>query len=290
MAKEGDIKRVELKVTVHCCDGCKKKVKKILRSIEGVLNVEIDTMEPKVTVLGNVEPQKLIKKLSKVGKQAEIWSCNNQNATKEDKESRVSPSTKSDTENLSSGREPMNRSETHHEPMNHLETHREPMNHSETHREPMNHSETQRATSTEKHTESVVSKEGAGSKGLDQKNDTLYGCTSGMIRTGNPLLYQPEASGVLIHPSITTHDGAYKVISRDTLPQQYYYMVEPARGPVILPYCAVYPYNAPPVCTRRPELYNYGQTMLEPPVQAPASTTVLGDYFNDENTVGCQIM
>ncbi|KAL8097568.1 uncharacterized protein LOC141683265 [Apium graveolens] len=265
MAKEGDIKRVELKVTVHCCDGCRKKVKKILRSTEGVLNVEIDTVEPKVTVLGNVEPQKLIKKLSKVGKQAEIWSCNNQNATKGKKESSMSPSMKSDTENLSSGRETMNHSETRHEPMN--------------------HSETQRATSTDKHTESVVSKEGAGNKGLDHKDDTFYG-TSGMVRTGNPLLHQPEASGVLIHPSYTTHDGAYKVISQDTFTPQYYYMVEPARGPVILPYCAVYP----PVYTRSPEPYNYGQTMLEPPVQPPASTTGLGDYFNDENTVGCLIM
>lgn len=235
----------------------------------GVLNVEIDTMEPKVTILGNVEPQKLIKKLSKVGKQAEIWSCNNQNATKETKESSMSPSVKSDTENLSSGREPMNDSETHHQPMN--------------------HSETQRVPITDKHTESVVSKEGAGNKGLDHKDVNFYG-TSGMVRTGNPLLHQPQASGVLLHPSITTNDGAYKVISTDTFAQQYYYMVEPARGPVILPYYAVYPYNAPPVYTPSPEPYNYGQTMLEPPVQAPASTTVLGDYFNDDNTVGCQIM
>lgn len=225
----------------------------------GVLNVEIDTMEPKVTILGNVEPKTLIKKLSKVGKQAEIWSKNNQNATKENKESRVSPSIKIETENFASDLKQMN------------------------------HSETPPATSTDKHTESVVSKEGAGNKELDHKAVTFYG-TSGMVRTGNPLLHQPEASGVLIHPGITTHDGACKVISTDTFTQQYYYMVEPARGPVILPYCAVYPCKATPVYTRSPELYNYAETILEPPVQAPASTTVLGDYFNDENTVGCQIM
>ncbi|KAL1812192.1 hypothetical protein DCAR_0624389 [Daucus carota subsp. sativus] len=258
MAKEGDIKKVELNVSVHCCDGCKKKVKKILRKTEGVLNVEIDTVEPKVTVLGNVEPQKLIKKLLKVGKQAEIWSYNDQNATKENKESRMPPSKKSDTEFSAPGGEQMN------------------------------HAETQRATSPDKHTESAVSKEGAGNKGLDHK-DINHGA-AGMLRTVNPLLHQPEASGVLIHPSIATHDGARRVISPDTLTQQYYYMVEPPRGPVIMPYYAVYPYNAAPVYTRGPELQNYGQIMMEPPVQAPASTTVLGDYFNDENTVGCQIM
>lgn len=29
------IQKVELKVSVNCCDGCKKKVKKVLQSIEG---------------------------------------------------------------------------------------------------------------------------------------------------------------------------------------------------------------------------------------------------------------
>lgn len=41
----------------------------------GVLKTEIDPVNPKVTVLGNVEPQVLIKKLAKAGKQAELRSC-----------------------------------------------------------------------------------------------------------------------------------------------------------------------------------------------------------------------
>ncbi|KAK4772172.1 hypothetical protein SAY86_013947 [Trapa natans] len=74
MAKESDLKRIELKVTVDCCDGCKRKVKKLLQSIEGVLKVEIDPVNPKVTVFGNVEPPVLVKKLAKAGKQADLRS------------------------------------------------------------------------------------------------------------------------------------------------------------------------------------------------------------------------
>ncbi|KAF4376009.1 hypothetical protein G4B88_029373 [Cannabis sativa] len=64
--------KVELKVFIHCCDGCRRKIKKVLRSIEGVFGIEIDPMMPKVTVTGNVDPQILIKKLCKAGKQAQV--------------------------------------------------------------------------------------------------------------------------------------------------------------------------------------------------------------------------
>ncbi|KAF9669425.1 hypothetical protein SADUNF_Sadunf14G0106300 [Salix dunnii] len=86
MAKEAELKKIELKVSVNCCDGCKRKVKKVLQSVEGVLKTEIDPLHPKVTVLGNMDPQILIKRLLKTGKQAELWSSGNQNAGKEKKE------------------------------------------------------------------------------------------------------------------------------------------------------------------------------------------------------------
>jgi len=54
--------------------------------VSGVLKTEIDPQHPKVTVLGNVNPQILIKRLLKTGKQAELWSGGNQNAGKEKKE------------------------------------------------------------------------------------------------------------------------------------------------------------------------------------------------------------
>ncbi|KAI4368318.1 hypothetical protein MLD38_016891 [Melastoma candidum] len=73
-----------LKVNIHC-DGCKKKVKKILQKIDGVFNVKIDSESGKVTVSGNADPNLLIKKLNKAGKHTELWGSqksgnnNNQN-------------------------------------------------------------------------------------------------------------------------------------------------------------------------------------------------------------------
>ncbi|KAF5739870.1 Copper-transporting ATPase 1 [Tripterygium wilfordii] len=61
-----------LKVSIHC-EGCKRKVKKILTNIDGVYTTNIDLRQQKVTVTGNVEAETLIKKLVKAGKHAELW-------------------------------------------------------------------------------------------------------------------------------------------------------------------------------------------------------------------------
>lgn len=61
-----------LKVSIHC-EGCKKKVKKVLQAIDGVYKTTIDSQNQKVTVTGNVEADTLIKKLVKSGKHAELW-------------------------------------------------------------------------------------------------------------------------------------------------------------------------------------------------------------------------
>lgn len=63
-----------LKVNIHChCDGCEQKVKKLLQKIDGVYSVKVDANEGKVVVAGDVDPDKLIKKLKRAGKHAEIW-------------------------------------------------------------------------------------------------------------------------------------------------------------------------------------------------------------------------
>ncbi|KAF5774212.1 putative heavy metal-associated domain, HMA, heavy metal-associated domain superfamily [Helianthus annuus] len=64
-----------LKVSIHCV-GCKRKVKKVLQTIEGVYIIDIDSKQHKVTVVGNVEVDALIKKLVKTGKHAEKWPEN----------------------------------------------------------------------------------------------------------------------------------------------------------------------------------------------------------------------
>lgn len=61
-----------LRVSIHC-DGCKQKVKKLLRKIDGVYSTSIDAEQGKVTVTGNVDPATLVKKLVKSGKHAELW-------------------------------------------------------------------------------------------------------------------------------------------------------------------------------------------------------------------------
>ncbi|XP_048127845.1 heavy metal-associated isoprenylated plant protein 32-like [Rhodamnia argentea] len=72
-----------LKVNIHC-DGCRKKVKKLVQKISGVQNVSIDAELGKVAVMGYVDPRTVIKKLAKSGKHAELWraqekSFHNQN-------------------------------------------------------------------------------------------------------------------------------------------------------------------------------------------------------------------
>ncbi|KAK6127396.1 hypothetical protein DH2020_038856 [Rehmannia glutinosa] len=62
-----------LRVSIHC-GGCKKKVKKVLQSIEGVYKIEIDSKQHKVIVAGNVDAETLTKKLIKSGKLAELWT------------------------------------------------------------------------------------------------------------------------------------------------------------------------------------------------------------------------
>uniref|UniRef100_A0A6V7QTS6 HMA domain-containing protein n=1 Tax=Ananas comosus var. bracteatus TaxID=296719 RepID=A0A6V7QTS6_ANACO len=86
MAKEEDLKRVDLKVTVNCCEGCKRKVAKAM-SIKGVLKTEIHPTLPKITVIGTVDTKTLIRKLAKIGKTAEILPDETQKPKNEERSS-----------------------------------------------------------------------------------------------------------------------------------------------------------------------------------------------------------
>ncbi|GMI98818.1 hypothetical protein HRI_003551100 [Hibiscus trionum] len=61
-----------LKVLIHC-EGCKKKVKKVLQAIDGVYETKIDSQQHKVTVTSRLDAETLIKKLTKSGKHVELW-------------------------------------------------------------------------------------------------------------------------------------------------------------------------------------------------------------------------
>ncbi|GMJ07842.1 hypothetical protein HRI_004453400 [Hibiscus trionum] len=69
----GDIETHLLKVNINC-QGCNRRVKKLLRKIEGVFSVHIDEEHQVVKVTGKVDPTKLVKRLIKFGKHAEFWS------------------------------------------------------------------------------------------------------------------------------------------------------------------------------------------------------------------------
>ncbi|KAG8066275.1 hypothetical protein GUJ93_ZPchr0004g38577 [Zizania palustris] len=71
MAKEEELKRVDLKVNVSCCEGCRRKVMKAI-SLKGVLRTEIHPSFDMVTVVGDVDSRVLVKRLAKVGKIAEM--------------------------------------------------------------------------------------------------------------------------------------------------------------------------------------------------------------------------
>ncbi|GMI69408.1 hypothetical protein HRI_000610100 [Hibiscus trionum] len=60
------------KVFIHC-EGCRKKVKKVLQAIDGVYETKIDSQQHKVTVTSSVDAETLIKKLTKLGKHVELW-------------------------------------------------------------------------------------------------------------------------------------------------------------------------------------------------------------------------
>ncbi|PWZ07255.1 Heavy metal-associated isoprenylated plant protein 32 [Zea mays] len=68
------VQTVVLKVVIHC-HGCKKKVRKVLRGIQGVQDVTVDASQHKVTVTGTVDADTLIKRLYKSGKKGVPWQC-----------------------------------------------------------------------------------------------------------------------------------------------------------------------------------------------------------------------
>uniref|UniRef100_A0A0E0L1P6 HMA domain-containing protein n=1 Tax=Oryza punctata TaxID=4537 RepID=A0A0E0L1P6_ORYPU len=75
MASESlQCKVLALRVSIHC-EGCKKKVKKVLQRVEGVYRCDVDGRSNKatVTVTGKVSADTLVRKLRRAGKHAEQW-------------------------------------------------------------------------------------------------------------------------------------------------------------------------------------------------------------------------
>ncbi|XP_047340583.1 heavy metal-associated isoprenylated plant protein 24-like [Impatiens glandulifera] len=63
---------VSLKIRMDC-NGCVRKVKKALSRVKGVKSVEVNLKEQKATVIGYVDPKKVMAAAKKTGKKVEAW-------------------------------------------------------------------------------------------------------------------------------------------------------------------------------------------------------------------------
>ncbi|CAL9156343.1 heavy metal-associated isoprenylated plant protein 26-like [Musa acuminata AAA Group] len=71
--KTNQLQTVEIKVRMDC-EGCERKVRKAVEGMKGVSSVEIEPKQHKVTVVGYVDPKKVIRRVAwKTGKKAEPW-------------------------------------------------------------------------------------------------------------------------------------------------------------------------------------------------------------------------
>ena len=205
------------------------------------MKTEIDPLQPKVTVLGNVDPQVLIKKLLKVGKQPETWSYGNQNAGKEKKEATAVTNEK--------GKQKTGCDQQAKCP-----------------------------DSKDKIRESTDGDGGDGNKNIAVKKDQseMEG-TVQVIKNEIPPKPHPEVN-CTEYPSLLHDRANVKSLSHT----QCYYMVAPSV--ITLPYHAHMVPPLLPINCYGEEYYNYGRPISQPPA------TRIGDYFSDENTVGCHVM
>ncbi|KAH7544967.1 hypothetical protein FEM48_Zijuj01G0042300 [Ziziphus jujuba var. spinosa] len=63
-----------VEMAVHMdCPGCETKIKKALRKLKGVDDVDVDINMQKVTVMGWAEQEKVLRTVRKTGRKAELW-------------------------------------------------------------------------------------------------------------------------------------------------------------------------------------------------------------------------
>ncbi|XP_048337196.2 heavy metal-associated isoprenylated plant protein 36 isoform X1 [Ziziphus jujuba] len=227
------------------------------QSMSGVLKTEIDPLQPRVTVVGNVDPQILIKKLSKAGKQAELWKqLGNEKAANGNKQvaNKTNEKEKSESVYKKSAKCPDSSS--------------------------CDNDSGSGSSSTEK----VVVKEipDSGDKRGPEHDQTEIGGIYEVTENKNAILP-------------TNHEGLARSMVHDKMKvrtcTQQCCMAEPPQL-ITLPYYAIHSYAAtaalfPSPCYAQAN-YHYEMAMYQPPFQAPA--TQVGDYFSDENTVGCSVM
>lgn len=214
----------------------------------GVLKTEIDPVNPKVTVFGNVEPQVLIKKLAKVGKQAELRSCTSGSGSMDDQKDR-----KDKKERELNTREGTN-------------TKPEKCPDSSNQEKIINIKETTPGKSDEKDP-----------KKNQESINSGKSCAGEAVKSEGFCPPNPEVK-YAVYPNMFPVTAGIR-----TAEQPY---------PIGMPYYTVCSYIAPlpPQAAFGQDFLAYGgqQVAAQPMFEAPV--TRVGDYFSDENTVGCHVM
>ncbi|XP_059624651.1 heavy metal-associated isoprenylated plant protein 26-like [Cornus florida] len=73
LKKRKQFQTVEIRVKIDC-EGCKKKVRKSVEGMKGVTQVTVEPKQHKLTVIGYVNPNKVLKRVRhRTGKKAEMW-------------------------------------------------------------------------------------------------------------------------------------------------------------------------------------------------------------------------
>jgi Skp family chaperone for outer membrane proteins len=291
------MQRVDFKVHVNCCDGCKRKVKKaldikgnfsmffcvaglgtkllILRLLtiisymfnSGVLRIEIHQSLPKLTVIGNFDVRILLKRLAKVGKTAEIIPA--EETKKPQKEETKKSNDSSEKEKSKEETTPKDKSKPED-----AEKSKETKNEEKDDKKPKNKEE---------------SKETKENK--DRSN------IQPMVVSAIP--------SYTINPSIVSSNAP--PVNYQMVPMPCYTMNNPYPGPIpsdtINP--SIVSSNAPLVnyqmvpmpCYHGPIPYGYRENgyyeaplnrRIPPPVHSQA--TVFTEYFNEDNTASCHVM
>ncbi|GAA0161502.1 hypothetical protein LIER_17801 [Lithospermum erythrorhizon] len=70
--KKKQINTVAVKIRMDC-EGCARKVKKVLSGVKGAKSVDVDMKQQKATVTGFVDAKKVLKAAQSTGKKCEIW-------------------------------------------------------------------------------------------------------------------------------------------------------------------------------------------------------------------------
>ncbi|XP_047956413.1 heavy metal-associated isoprenylated plant protein 21-like [Salvia hispanica] len=70
--KRKPMQTVEIKVKLDC-DGCERRVKNAVKNMKGVRSVEVNRKQHRVTVCGFIDASKVLKRVKRTGKRAELW-------------------------------------------------------------------------------------------------------------------------------------------------------------------------------------------------------------------------